>query len=76
MDELTTLDAAKLNLRISKSDEQLEALRKEITEVSAKLQKARESAIELRNSNIELGIENNSLEVELETKLIEQNGFE
>jgi len=73
MDELTTLDAAKLNLRISKSDEQLEALRKEITEVSAKLQKARESAIELRNSNIELGIENNSLEVELETKLIEQN---
>ena len=73
MDEMTTLDAAKLNLRISKNDQQLEALKKEITEVSAKLQKARERTIELRNNNIELGIENNSLEVELETKLIEEN---
>ena len=75
-DELTALDAAKLNLRISKNEQQLDTLRKEISEASIQLQQERNRTIELRNSNIELHIQNNTLEAELEEKVSEQNDNE
>ena len=75
-DELTALDAAKLNLRISKNEQQLDTLRKEISEASLQLQQERNRTIELRNSNIELHIQNNTLEAELEEKVSEQNDNE
>ena len=72
-EELTALDAAKLNLRISRNEQQLDALRREISEASEQLQKDRNTTIELRNDNIELQVQNSSLQMELEEKIAEQN---
>ena len=75
-EELTALDAAKLNLRISKNENQLDKLRKDIDEASAQLQKERDRTIELRNDNVELQIRNASLQNELEERVAEQNEIE
>ena len=75
-EELTALDAAKLNLRISKNENQLDKLRKQINEASTQLQKERNRTIELRNDNVELQIRNNSLQHELEERVAEQNEME
>ena len=67
--ELTALDAAKLNLKISENEEELEALRKEIKEASAQLELARDHNIEMRNDNVALTVENNCLAAEFDAKL-------
>ena len=64
--ELTALDAAKLNLKISQNEQQLEALRKDINETSIQLQLARDNTIEMRNHFVGLTIEKNFLETKFD----------
>ena len=72
-EELTALDAAKLNLIISKNEQQLDALRKEISDATIQLQNERSSTIDLRNDNVELEIQNSTLRNELEERVAIQN---
>ena len=74
--ELTALDAAKLNIKISKNEQQLELLRNELAKASEMLQLAREKKICMRNTNVDLQIENNTLETERLSKFDEMSELE
>ena len=72
--ELTALDAAKLNLKISQKERQLEELRNKINENAKHLEKVRQETAEMRNKHVDLTIENQFLTTEIEKQFLDLQG--